>query len=120
MYINRKKSVNNRKTVKTAMTLTWYRHFFFNNTFASYSYCCVSQTLVGYGINCKKHVVWENSKYCTPLGRDVVEFREYKEGHQPCSYIAINTVIVIAGTLKNMKYTSIPLISNMHWGGFHA
>ena len=26
-YINRKKSVNNRKTVKTVMTLTWYRHF---------------------------------------------------------------------------------------------
>ena len=26
-FINRKKSVNNRKTVKTVMTLTWYRHF---------------------------------------------------------------------------------------------
>ena len=26
-YINRKKSVNNQKTVKTVMTLTWYRHF---------------------------------------------------------------------------------------------
>ena len=26
-FINRKKSVNNRKTVKTIMTLTWYRHF---------------------------------------------------------------------------------------------
>ena len=26
-YINRQKSVNNRKTVKTVMTLTWYRHF---------------------------------------------------------------------------------------------
>ena len=26
-YINRKKSVNNRKTAKTVMTLTWYRHF---------------------------------------------------------------------------------------------
>ena len=26
-YINRQKTVNNRKTVKTVMTLTWYRHF---------------------------------------------------------------------------------------------
>jgi hypothetical protein len=26
-YINRKKSVNNRETVKTVMTLTWYMHF---------------------------------------------------------------------------------------------
>jgi len=26
-YINRQYSVNNRKTVKTVMTLTWYRHF---------------------------------------------------------------------------------------------
>ena len=26
-YINRQKSVNSRKTVKTVMTLTWYRHF---------------------------------------------------------------------------------------------
>jgi hypothetical protein len=26
-YINRKKSVNNWKTVKTVMTLTWDRHF---------------------------------------------------------------------------------------------
>ena len=26
-YLNRKKSVKNRKTVKTVMTLTWYRHF---------------------------------------------------------------------------------------------
>ena len=26
-YINRQKSVNNRKTVKTVMTLIWYRHF---------------------------------------------------------------------------------------------
>ena len=26
-YINRQKSVNNRKTVKIVMTLTWYRHF---------------------------------------------------------------------------------------------
>jgi hypothetical protein len=27
MYIKQIKSVNNRKTVKTVMTLTWYRHY---------------------------------------------------------------------------------------------
>ena len=27
LVYKQKKSVNNRKTVKTVMTLTWYRHF---------------------------------------------------------------------------------------------
>jgi hypothetical protein len=44
-YINRKKSVNNRKTVKTVMTLTWYRHFNKNVKNICLSMCDVKVSL---------------------------------------------------------------------------
>ena len=54
----------------------WLTLIFINNTFASYSYVCVSQTLVGYGINCRKSCFPANA-----IGKNVInEARAFQKG----------------------------------------